>query len=168
VEETGVFRENHRPVANLRQTLSHNVISSTPRHEWGSNSQLFGKSSNCLLQGGLKTKWINHDDAPLVDCMYKMLHVYVSYLLCPTVHLCYISPYKITVMIECITMNWDQCRDIKYDTLTQNSIQWKWEIIGYFRKLLWTSHPPYCYAYNIRTWLPTKKKKNKQNKHDIA
>ena len=28
------------PVASLRQTLSHNVVSSTPRHEKGSNSQL--------------------------------------------------------------------------------------------------------------------------------
>jgi hypothetical protein len=40
VEETGVPRENHRPVASHWQTLSHNVVSSTPRHEWGSNSQL--------------------------------------------------------------------------------------------------------------------------------
>ena len=39
VEETGVPRENHRPVANHWQTLSHNVVSSTPRHEQGSNSQ---------------------------------------------------------------------------------------------------------------------------------
>jgi hypothetical protein len=37
VEETG---ENHRPVASLGQTLSHNVVSSTPRYERGSNSQL--------------------------------------------------------------------------------------------------------------------------------
>ena len=37
VEETG---ENHRPSASHGQTLSHNVLSSTPRHEWGSNSQL--------------------------------------------------------------------------------------------------------------------------------
>ena len=34
VEETGVPRENHQ------QTLSHNVVSSTPRLEQGSNSQL--------------------------------------------------------------------------------------------------------------------------------
>ena len=40
VEETGVSGENHRPVASHWQTLSHNVVSSTPRHEWGSNSQL--------------------------------------------------------------------------------------------------------------------------------
>ena len=42
VEETGVPEENHRPVASHRQTLSHNVVSSTPRvhHEQGSNSQL--------------------------------------------------------------------------------------------------------------------------------
>jgi len=36
VEET---RENHRPVASYWQTLSFKVASSTPRHEWGSNSQ---------------------------------------------------------------------------------------------------------------------------------
>jgi hypothetical protein len=40
VEETGVPGENHRPVAIYRQNLSHNVISSTPRNERGSNSQL--------------------------------------------------------------------------------------------------------------------------------
>ena len=40
VEETGVPRENHQPVASHWQTLSHNVVSSTPRHEQGSNSQL--------------------------------------------------------------------------------------------------------------------------------
>jgi hypothetical protein len=34
VEETGV------PVASYWQTLSHNIVSSTPRHERGSNSQL--------------------------------------------------------------------------------------------------------------------------------
>jgi len=41
VEETGVpGGENHRPVANHWETLSHNVVSSTPRHERFSNSQL--------------------------------------------------------------------------------------------------------------------------------
>ena len=32
--------KNHRPIASHGQTLSHNVVSSTPRHEWGLNSQL--------------------------------------------------------------------------------------------------------------------------------
>ena len=40
VEETGIPGENHRPVASHRKTLSHNVVSSTPRHERDSNSQL--------------------------------------------------------------------------------------------------------------------------------
>jgi len=40
VEETGKPGENHRPVASHWQTWSHNVVSSTPRHEWNSNSQL--------------------------------------------------------------------------------------------------------------------------------
>ena len=31
VEKTG---ENHRPVASRLQTLSHNVVSSTPRPSW--------------------------------------------------------------------------------------------------------------------------------------
>jgi len=32
--------ENNRPVASHWQTLSHDVVSSTPHHECGSNSQL--------------------------------------------------------------------------------------------------------------------------------
>ena len=35
VEETGVFGENHRPAASLWQTLSHNVVSSTPPCRYG-------------------------------------------------------------------------------------------------------------------------------------
>ncbi len=31
VEETGLPGESHRPPANHRQTVSHNVVSSTPR-----------------------------------------------------------------------------------------------------------------------------------------
>jgi hypothetical protein len=38
VEETGVPGENHRPVANHGQTLSDNVVSSTPHLEQDSNS----------------------------------------------------------------------------------------------------------------------------------
>jgi hypothetical protein len=41
VEETRVSGENHRPVASHWETLSHNVASNTPRHERGSNSQLY-------------------------------------------------------------------------------------------------------------------------------
>jgi hypothetical protein len=41
MEETGrVPGENHGPAASHRQTLSHNVISSTHCHEGESNSQL--------------------------------------------------------------------------------------------------------------------------------
>ena len=37
VEETEVPEENNRPAASHRQTVSYNVVSCTPRHEWGSN-----------------------------------------------------------------------------------------------------------------------------------
>jgi len=40
VDETGAHGENQRPVASHRQTLSDNVVSSTPLHERGSYSQL--------------------------------------------------------------------------------------------------------------------------------
>ena len=39
VEETGTPGENHQPAASHRHTLSHNVVSSTPRHELDSNSR---------------------------------------------------------------------------------------------------------------------------------
>jgi len=40
-EEIGVPRENHHPVASHWQTtLSHSVVSTTPRYERDSNSQL--------------------------------------------------------------------------------------------------------------------------------
>ena len=39
VAEIGVLREIHRPVASHWQTLSHNIVSSTPHHEWGSSPQ---------------------------------------------------------------------------------------------------------------------------------
>ena len=42
VEENRVTGENHRPVASHWQTLSQNVVSSTPRHEWDSNSTFSG------------------------------------------------------------------------------------------------------------------------------
>jgi len=33
MEEIGAPGENHRPTASHLQTLSHNVVSSTPRHQ---------------------------------------------------------------------------------------------------------------------------------------
>ena len=39
VDETGILGENHRPAASHWQTLSHNAVSSTPRHERDSNPQ---------------------------------------------------------------------------------------------------------------------------------
>ena len=39
VVDTRVHRENHQPAASYLQTLSNNVLSSTPRHEPESKSQ---------------------------------------------------------------------------------------------------------------------------------
>jgi hypothetical protein len=50
VEETGVPGENHRSFASHRQTLSHNVVLSTPRHERGfelTTSVVIGTDCTC-------------------------------------------------------------------------------------------------------------------------
>jgi hypothetical protein len=39
MEDTGVVGENLRPATSHWQTVSRNVVSSTPRLRWGSNSQ---------------------------------------------------------------------------------------------------------------------------------
>jgi hypothetical protein len=41
VEETGMSGENRRPAGGYWQTLSHNVVSSTPRLEWNAISPLW-------------------------------------------------------------------------------------------------------------------------------
>ena len=40
IEEIGVPGDNHQPAASHYQTLSHNVVSSTLRHDQDLNSQL--------------------------------------------------------------------------------------------------------------------------------
>jgi hypothetical protein len=40
VEVTRISEENHQPAISHRQTLSYNVVSSTPLHEKDSNSEL--------------------------------------------------------------------------------------------------------------------------------
>jgi hypothetical protein len=72
-----------------------------------------------------------------------------------------VSAYQITVMIECITMNWDQCRDIKYDTLPQNSIQWKCEIIDHLHDVSKLLNNKICLKYNNQSFLFTSLLANK-------
>ena len=69
VEETEVTGENHQPVASHWQTLSHNVVSSTPRHKRGSTHNFSGDRH-----------WLH--DGPL-RCLYdKIVLIYNSaYLL---------------------------------------------------------------------------------------
>ena len=53
VEETSVHRENHWPVASKWQTWSHNVVSSTPRHErW---AFFFGVWNSKIIYRNLRT-----------------------------------------------------------------------------------------------------------------
>ena len=51
VEETRVPRENHQPATSHWQTLSHNIVLSTPHHELGSKLR---EANQCILNA--KTK----------------------------------------------------------------------------------------------------------------
>jgi hypothetical protein len=57
VEETGASGENLRPVAGYRQTVSHNVVSSTPHHERCLNSQLNEQKVKLIML--VANKWEN-------------------------------------------------------------------------------------------------------------
>ena len=77
VEETGVSGEKHWPVASHWQTLSHNVVSSSPHHERASNSQIY-----CLLKEQKSQKLPNDPDDiqtsnwPVLSlCSYFVLHI---------------------------------------------------------------------------------------------
>ena len=48
LEETRVPTENHRPAASHCQTLSHNVVSRTPRHERNSKSTSVVMGIGCI------------------------------------------------------------------------------------------------------------------------
>ena len=70
MEETGVHREKQRPAVRHWQTLSHNVVSSTPRHEQDSNC--VGRKSNltyinrhCSTMGN----WIKKILIESIQCM---------------------------------------------------------------------------------------------------
>jgi len=52
VEETRVSRESHRPATSHWQTLSHNVVSSTPRHERDSNFMFLTIYHKSLVKSG--------------------------------------------------------------------------------------------------------------------
>jgi len=69
VGETGVLGENHWPATSQWQTLSHNFVSSAPRHVRNSNSQLIWSIMNKIIHLYL-----------LVFFFYIKYITYISYL----------------------------------------------------------------------------------------
>jgi len=55
VQETGVQGENHRPAVRHRQTLSHNVVSSTPRLSWVRTHNVEEQTTQCPNEKGQTT-----------------------------------------------------------------------------------------------------------------
>ena len=77
VEETGVPGESHWPVASNWQTLSHNVISSAPRHELGLNiATLVVIGTDCI--GSYKSNYqtITATTIPDMNLFIELLHIY--------------------------------------------------------------------------------------------
>jgi hypothetical protein len=74
VEETVVPRENHRPVKSQWQTLSHNIVSSAPRHQWDSNTPLLVIGTD-FCTGSCKSNFhmITKTMAPKSLCKYDYM-----------------------------------------------------------------------------------------------
>jgi hypothetical protein len=73
VEETRVPRENHWPVASHWQTLSQNVVSSTPRHERNSISHLYFS----VISLGFMY-WQKHSDVSNFPYIFQMKLFFVK------------------------------------------------------------------------------------------
>jgi hypothetical protein len=63
VEETGVSRENHRPATSHWQTLSQNVVSSTPRLSGFELTTLVVMCTDCI--GSYKSNYYTITTAPI-------------------------------------------------------------------------------------------------------
>jgi len=95
VEETGVLGEDQQPAASDWQTLSHNVVSSTPRHEWDSNSQPMGTDCRDSNKSDYNTimmaKVTKYEGSNLTKYRHHSARNYIVRLqipssLCPTLH----------------------------------------------------------------------------------
>ena len=105
MEETELPKETHWPAASYFQTLSHDVASSTPRHEWDSNSQhcfsfyydvAFGFIGERNLSSGRKTTDLMQViDKPfchiITKCCIKYTSPWVGIKITKLVHVCLLS-----------------------------------------------------------------------------
>ena len=90
VDETGVPGENHRPVASHWQTLSHNVVSGTPRHEWRFTIEIvvylkyIEVSNKCLSTNIQLSNFLSTNYKWKTTCLFNKkglswsLHIFVS------------------------------------------------------------------------------------------
>jgi hypothetical protein len=95
MEETELLRENHRPVASYWQTLSHNLVSSAPRHEEDIKIKSLTCSALliCCIVGDLRNpqyrshmndlmSWIYSDVINTVMTLFVQLDCSIFSLLC--------------------------------------------------------------------------------------
>ena len=68
VEETGVPGENHRPVASHWQTLSHNAVSSTLRHELAVHRR---RTNNTMA----KSRWTKNKNNDRQKTLHRKLEI---------------------------------------------------------------------------------------------
>ena len=73
VKETGVPRENHRPVTSHWQTVSHNVVTSTPRHERDLTSPLYIVVIGTKFTGSCKSNY--HSKRTTADTLVTKYHI---------------------------------------------------------------------------------------------
>ena len=78
MEERGVPRENHQPIASHWQTVSHNVVSSTHRHERNSN---FSGDKALIAHGVVNPPIIRPRPRLSLECSINSSNTYIRLIL---------------------------------------------------------------------------------------
>jgi hypothetical protein len=125
VEETGVPWENHRSVASHWQTLSNNVVSSTLRHEWGSNSKQFWFVNYLTKDITWRTVKIKVPDLPYIE----FFNIYASYIFilkhCYSGCKIYSNAINMGIYLNCFEFEPHSWRSVLDTTLFDKVCQWR-------------------------------------------
>jgi hypothetical protein len=121
VEETGVHGENNRPLASRWQTLSHNVVSSTPHHHNITEILLRVALNTMKPNQTLSTNWlwciyqINIQEKKLFSFIYPILlieqwnmhNMYIVLMFCiDIVFFCFKSLVSWVKLKKILKSNW--------------------------------------------------------------
>jgi len=109
VEETGVPRENHRPVASHWQTLSHNVVSSTPLLSCIRTHNVSGNRHAILYSKPLQTLWLVRINIERSRNCLPLAHEFTPDFLwgpCCSSFSCFVLSYYVSLRSDMSNLLW--------------------------------------------------------------